>query len=318
MTINIVVITGCLGFCGREVTETYLNNGHYVYGIDAETYAADKSLISVWRSMYPKHFKYIQSDIATLTHLPDCDYIINLAAETHVDNSITDSQKFIRSNILGVQNLLELVRAKRNYEMPRFIQISTDEVYGSIEGATEHSILNPSNPYSASKASADLLIQSYGKTYDIQYNIVRPSNYYGFWQQSEKLIPKAIKHLILNKKIPVHSNGEMKRSWVHVSDVTSAISTIIEKGDNNEIYNIGGTLQSINSIIGDIISYFTGYGYSKYDMNKYCQYQYVRNGLDLIYSVNDEKLRKLGWERYKNINTDIQSLVEHYEKNIRL
>src|SRR5665213_3602446 len=252
----IIALTGVCGFIGRQVAENLLRAGHWVYGIDAETYAADLDvpkylakleenditrITGMWEIPATKFgvFKYIKADIAELKHLPDVDMVINLAAETHVDNSITDPARFIHSNVMGTHNLLELVRAKRAYTMPHFVQISTDEVYGSISSlkqSAEDDALNPSSPYAASKASADLLVQAYHKTFGVQYTIIRPSNCYGPYQYPEKLIPKAVRHLVLGKKIPVHGDGCMKRSWVHVNDLVEAILTIIGEEDYNQIY----------------------------------------------------------------------------------
>ena len=151
-----------------------------------------------------ENYEFIQKDINDLNHLPSCDILINFAAESHVDNSINDTSPFIKSNVLGVHNLLELVRGKPSYDKPLFIQISTDEVYGdSLDGFfKETDRLHPSNPYAASKASAEMMVLSYHRTYGLDYVITRSTNNYGERQYSEKLIPKTIECIVNNKKIP--------------------------------------------------------------------------------------------------------------------
>ena len=191
MSKKIVYITGCLGFMGSRFTMMALERGWRVYGVDKCTYAADPKLLEKFSHFANFHFE--KKDIRKLSFLNDCDYVINFAAESHVENSIVDSEQFINSNILGVKNLLDLIRFKHQNvgDRPTIIHISTDEVYGDItEGEhTELDILKPSNPYSSSKASADMLIHAWSRTYDIKYVIMRPTNNYGPGQYPEKLIP---------------------------------------------------------------------------------------------------------------------------------
>ena len=192
---------------GSHFTRAALKKGWRVWGVDKKTYAAREELLaefSKWRT-----FGFLHADIATLDHLYDVDFVVNFAAETHVDNSIVDAKRFLHSNILGVQNLLELIRAKRAYEMPVLLQLSTDEVYGDLTSGVhkDTGALKPSNPYSASKASADMLIMAWHRTHGVPYIIARPTNNYGIGQYPEKLIPKAVKHLALGKKIPCTGDG---------------------------------------------------------------------------------------------------------------
>ena len=200
---KIVYITGCMGFMGSYFTQKCLDKGWKVFGIDKLTYAANNDL--ALRFQMTKNFRFQKIDIKDLDHLYDCDYVVNFAAESHVGNSIVDSSDFINTNILGVQNLLELIRHKQDNAVsrPALIHISTDEVYGDIvEGKhTEKDILLPSNPYSASKAAADMLILAWARTYGVNYNILRPTNNYGIGQYPEKLIPLSVKNLMRGKKI---------------------------------------------------------------------------------------------------------------------
>ena len=201
---KIVYITGCLGFIGSYITHTCLEKGWYVKGVDKMTYAANNDLLKEFKK-YP-NFSFVKCDINDLEFLYECDYIINTAAETHVGNSIVKSDDFVHSNINGVHHLLELIRNYRGEgkDIPTLLHFSTDEVYGDVtEGEhLETDILNPSNPYSATKAAADQLILAWARTYDLPYVIVRPTNNYGIGQYVEKLIPKTCKCLKLGKKIP--------------------------------------------------------------------------------------------------------------------
>ena len=312
---KIVAVTGCLGFIGTHVVEALIEHGYRVYGYDAETYAASLDWLETRRG-FSDIFKYVKADICELEHLPDVDAIINLAAETHVDNSLIDSGRFVRSNILGVHHLLELCRGKRAYQIPTFIQISTDEVYGSVaEGrTTEANCLAPSSPYSASKAAADHLVGAYGHTFGVPWRIVRPSNCYGVRQHPEKLIPKAVKHLALGRPIPIHEGGNATRSWLDVKDCASAILTVLEKGSDGQVYNIGGnTEMSVRGVATQIIHAF----WETTEPASYMDFGYERLGLDSRYHVDDTKLRALGWEPEGNLARDIPELVRLERNTLR-
>jgi dTDP-glucose 4,6-dehydratase len=306
--VKVVAVTGCLGFIGSHLVETLVQRGYYVYGIDAETYAANTDLLQTWHG-FSDIFKYHPADIGTLDHLPDVDAILNLAAETHVDNSILDAARFVRTNVLGTHHLLELVRAKRNYQMPLFLHISTDEVYGSIpDGATpETAPLAPSSPYAASKAAADHLVMAYGHTFGVPWRIVRPSNCYGRRQYPEKLIPKAVRHLGLGRPIPIHEGGNARRSWLHVEDCAHALITVLEQGQDGTIYNIGGdTEASVRDVATAVIHAFHGCSVNAPD---YWELGFTRLGLDTRYHVDDTKLRALGWAPQGDLWRDLPALV---------
>ena len=184
---KIVYVTGCLGFIGSYITRKCLERGWYVKGVDKITYAANKNLLEEFEQY--ENFSFVYCDINDLKFLYDCDYVINTAAETHVGNSITDSKDFIHSNIDGVHNLLQLIKNHRgeNVKKPILFHFSTDEVYGDIDTGshTETDLLKPSNPYSATKAAADMLIMAWARTYNLSYIIVRPTNNYGIGQYVE-------------------------------------------------------------------------------------------------------------------------------------
>ena len=315
---KLVVITGCLGLIGSHVTRKCLENGWQVYGIDKCTYAANLEFLEEFKKS--KNFTFLKQDIATLKHLPHCDYVINIAAESHVGNSIIDSNDFIHSNIVGVKNLLDLIRKKpENVEQrPVFFHFSTDEVYGDItEGEhVETDILKPSNPYSASKAAADMLVLAWARTYDMQYVILRPTNNYGIGQYPEKLIPICVKHLERGKQIRLHDAGEPIRNWLHSDDTASAVVRIIESGKTNEIYNVAGGFEqkNIDTACQIVKSYFN----SPYEEPLiYLDLRFKRPGQDIRYALNDDKLRKLGWEPMKVFEEELPSIVEYYKNNFK-
>lgn len=314
---RLVVITGCLGLIGSHLTQRCLELGWQVYGIDKITYAANKELIDKFKNY--KNFTFVEGDIATISYLPDCDYVINVAAESHVGNSIVESEDFIHSNVSGVKNLLDLIRKKQSnvFDRPVFFHFSTDEVYGDIkEGThTETDILKPSNPYSASKAAADMLVLAWSRTYRIEYNIIRPTNNYGIGQYPEKLIPVSVKCLQRGLKIKLHDEGEPIRNWLHAADTAEAVITIIEKGAKNQIYNVAGGFEQKNKqTVKKIIQCYFG---DDRDYSDYADLCYKRKGQDVRYSLDDSKLRSLDWKPEKKFDNEIKEIVEHYKNYFR-
>lgn len=315
---KLVVITGCLGLIGSHVTRECLSKGWQVYGIDKCTYAANKDLLIDFYKH--KNFTFVKEDIADLKYLPHCDYVINIAAESHVGNSIIESEDFIRSNVTGVKNLLDLIRNKpSNIEaQPVFFHFSTDEVYGDIVSGehVETDILKPSNPYSASKASADMLIFAWARTYGLKYLILRPTNNYGVGQYPEKLIPICVKQLQRGKKIRLHDEGLPVRNWLHSADTATAVTTIIESGVTNEIYNVAGGFEQKNIVTATSIiqNYFDE---ENVDVTKHLDLGFKRPGQDVRYALNDDKLRNLGWEPKMNFHTELTKIVEHYKNNFK-
>ena len=284
------LVTGGRGFIGSHFVELCLSKGHKVIDVDKMTYASNQKL--PWDDN--ENYTLIKEDIGNLTHLPLCDIIVNFAAESHVDNSINEPDVFAQSNILGSQNLLNLLRGKV-YERPLFVHISTDEVYGDIENGhmTEESCLNPSNPYSASKAAAEMILLSYGRTYGIDYQICRSSNNYGPRQYPEKLIPKTIECLDENKPVPLHGDGSYVRDWTYVKDNVEGVYKVCFSKKKNEIWNISANncLSNIE-IVREVSSW----------MNKSLKIKFVENrlGQDMRYSISSEKIRReLNWEPQK-------------------
>jgi dTDP-glucose 4,6-dehydratase len=307
---KIVYVTGCLGLIGAAVTRKLLNEGHYVLGIDRETYASNVHFLNEFQQN--SRFKYIKSDINDLERLVDCDYVVNTAAETHVDNSIVGSDVFLKSNINGVHHLLNLIQQKSRFNMPTLIHFSTDEVYGDIVTGShvETDLLKPSNPYSATKAAADMLVQAWARTFNIPYVIVRPTNNYGIGQYVEKLIPKTIKYLQLGRKIDLHDQGKPRRTWLHVSDTAEAVHTVIQSGVNNEIFNISGNYEDSNlNVVAKIFDNFN----IKFDYAVHVT-ELVRPGQDVRYAIGDEKLRGLGWLPQANFDAELTKIVEYYRR----
>ena len=313
---KVVYVTGCLGFIGSYVTRACLAKGWYVKGVDKMTYASNRDLLEKFKEN--PHFSFIQADINDLKFLYECDYVINTAAETHVGNSIANSDEFVHSNINGVHNLLELIKNYRqeSSKKPIFLHFSTDEVYGDIdEGAhTETDLLKPSNPYSATKAAADMLVLAWGRTYDLPYVIVRPTNNYGIGQYVEKLIPKACKYLTLGKNIPLHNNGTPIRNWLHADDTARAVVQIIESGVRNEIYNIaGGYEQSNYDTVKKVIETYRGIEILDFNMKNYLDLTYSRVGQDVRYALDDSKLRALGWEPKVVFDEQLENIINYYK-----
>ena len=314
--IKVVYVTGCFGFIGSYVTRACLEKGWYVRGIDKCTYASNEDLLFEFTEKYGDRFTFEREDINDLQFLYDCDYVINTAAETHVGNSIVSSKEFVKSNVDGVHNLLELIKNHRgeNTEKPVLIHFSTDEVYGDIESGdhTEKDILKPSNPYSATKAAADMLVMAWGRTHKVPYMIIRPTNNYGIGQYVEKLIPKSVKHLRIGKKIPLHDNGMPYRNWLHAADTAEAVMTIIEKGSVGEIYNVAGGFEqrNIDTVESIVKSYFKEELVIPED---FIDFSISRPGQDIRYALDDSKLRSLGWEPNRVFSEEIGAIVEYYK-----
>ncbi|MBI4116591.1 GDP-mannose 4,6-dehydratase [Candidatus Pacearchaeota archaeon] len=309
---KVVYITGCLGFMGSYVTRTCLKKGWYVKGVDKMTYSSNPEFLEEFER-YP-NFSFIKSDINDLKFLYECDYVINTAAETHVGNSITNSDEFITSNINGVHNLLELTKNYRQEtsKTPVLLHFSTDEVYGDITSGAynEGNLLRPGNPYSATKAAADMLILAWNKTYGVPYIIVRPTNNYGIGQYVEKLIPKAIKYLKLGRKIPLHDWGRPIRNWLHAQDTADAVMTIIESGVQNEIYNISGSFEQTNlETCQKIVKLYNG----DENVEKYLDFTFSRKGQDVRYALDDSKIKSLGWKPKSSFEKELRDIIEHYK-----
>ena len=305
-----ILVTGGAGFIGCNFVRHILteHSDAEIVVLDKLTYAGRKeNLKDVWDKI-----TFIKGDITirqdVLKAAEDCDSIVNFAAETHVDRSIQQSGTFVLTDVLGVYNLLEVAR---ELIVTRFVQISTDEVYGHILKGSfkETDRLNPRNPYSASKAGGELLCRAYYETYGLPVIVTRSSNNYGPYQHPEKLIPKASINALLDKPIPVYGTGKNVRDWLYVEDNCVALDLVSQKGQPGEIYNIGANHERENIQVVKTILKLTKKPES---LIKFVE---DRLGHDLRYSVDTDKIRKLGWKPQTGFEVGIEKTVEWYREN---
>lgn len=310
-----ILVTGGCGFIGSNFIRYTLNKTDYeIVNLDKLTYAGNlKNLVDIQSN---KRYKFYKGDICNyelvsfIVEKEKIDAIINFAAESHVDRSILSSQEFIRTNITGTNILLEVTR---QFELEKFVQISTDEVYGSLgpEGKfTEETPLSPNSPYSASKASADLLVKAYNHTYGVPALITRCSNNYGPYQFPEKLIPLMIINALNNKPLPVYGDGMNVRDWIYVEDHCEAILKVFEKGRIGEVYNIGAENEKPNIEIVKLILKELGKDESL------ITYVKDRPGHDRRYAIDATKIRtELGWKPLHTFETAIKETINWYIQN---
>ena len=312
-----LLVTGGAGFIGSNFVRN-ASLGKYqeiseITVLDKLTYAG--SLVNLVGLGSNIKYNFVQGDICdsalVRSLISHSDAIINFAAESHVDRSIENSTDFINTNILGVQVLLEAIREISPGK--RFVQISTDEVYGSITVGSwdEYHPLKPRSPYSASKASADLISQAFANTYKLDVVITRCSNNYGPRQHNEKLIPFFINRIIQNKYVPLYGDGKNIRDWLHVSDHCNAIFLALTKGRSGEIYNIGGGQELSNIEITKVLLACLG------KSEELIKFVPDRPGHDFRYSVNYEKAyRELGYEPTNKFEESILETIDWYRKSI--
>jgi dTDP-glucose 4,6-dehydratase len=307
-----ILVTGGAGFIGSEFVRQSVGMGYGITVVDKLTYAGDLERL---REVKGK-FKFYRTDICNRKQIEAIlikdkpQVVVNFAAETHVDRSIKDASAFIATNVVGTKNMLDLAR---KYKISKFIQISTDEVYGEIKRGRfgENSALRPNSPYAASKAAADLLTLSYGRTYAFPAVIVRPCNNYGPWQYPEKLIPVIIKNALFNKKVPIYAKGQNVREWLYVSDCVSAILKIMDRGKTGQIYNIGSGTEKRNIEVAKTILGILKRPYSL------IEFVTDRPGHDFRYALNGSRIRKLGWLPKTGFATGIRGTVAWYKNNFR-
>lgn len=310
-----VLVTGGCGFIASHFVKLLASSGYYPIVIDKMTYAADINRFKgIEYEIYIGNRLYVgdicdEKLVSKIVKDNNIDTIVNFAAETHVDRSIADPGQFVQSNIVGVQVLLEV---SRMYNL-KFIQVSTDEVYGEL-GETGKFVetlpLLPNSPYSASKASADLIIRSYHETYGLHVATARPSNNYGYYQYPEKFIPLAITNLLEEEPIPVYGEGNNVRDWLFTEDCCEGIKTIMDKGKAGEIYNVGGENEKRNIDIVKTILILLGKDES------YVTFVKDRPGHDYRYAIDNSKIRKeLGWSPKMNLETGLAKTVEWYRNN---
>jgi dTDP-glucose 4,6-dehydratase len=311
-----VLVTGAAGFIGSNFTRMFvwgqMRDLSSMVILDKLTYAG--VLTNLKESEGKTNVRFVQGDIcdASLVSdlISDVDAVINFAAESHVDRSISGAADFVQTNVVGVQVLIDAIKASgRNI---RFLQVSTDEVYGSIEEGswTEEWPLKPNSPYSASKASGELLARSYNRTHGMDVVITRCSNNYGTHHFPEKLIPLFITNLIEGKKLPVYGTGENVRDWLHVDDHCRGIYQVLMNGRSGEVYNIGGGRELTNNEITSLILQAMGADESS------IEYVEDRKGHDLRYSVDWTKInRELGYEPQVKFEDGLKETIQWYRDN---
>ena len=309
-----ILVTGGAGFIGGNFCHYMVNKypDYEIFALDALTYAGNlQTLKAIFKI---SSFKFIKGDITdrnfiqNLFNKENFDIVVNFAAESHVDRSIENPEVFLKTNIIGTQILMD---AAKKYNIKRFHQVSTDEVYGDLPldrsdlFFTEETPIHTSSPYSASKAAADLLVQAYHRTFGLNVTISRCSNNYGPYHFPEKLIPLMIKRALANESLPVYGKGNNIRDWLHVYDHCSAIDLIIHKGRIGEVYNIGGHNERTNlEVVKTILK----------ELNKpeeLIKFVTDRKGHDLRYAIDPSKIQsELGWKPIYNFDTGIKQTIQ--------
>jgi dTDP-glucose 4,6-dehydratase len=309
-----LLVTGGAGFIGSHYVRTLRTGGYPGYE-DAEVTVYDKlTYAGNLANLAPVEgrFRFVPGDIcdpALLDEvLPGHDAVLNFAAETHVDRSIRGAQDFVVTNVLGVQVLLD---ACLRAGVPRVVQVSTDEVYGTIaEGSwTEEHLLEPNSPYSAAKAGGDLIARSYAVTHGLDVSVTRCTNNYGPYQFPEKVIPLFVTNLIDGKKVPLYGDGLNVRDWLHVDDHCRGIQLVLEKGSPAEIYHIGGGIELTNRELTERLLDVMGVGWDMVEMVE------DRKGHDRRYSLDDTKLREMGYVPLTPFDEGLAATVAWYRDN---
>lgn len=312
-----ILVTGGAGFIGGNFVQYMLEkySEYEIYNVDVLTYAGDLTKHRAIEKQGNYHF--VKADIVdydvilSLFEKEKFDFVVHFAAESHVDRSITDPGVFVQTNVVGTQVLLD---AAKRVGITKFVHISTDEVYGELDFDpttffTEETPLKPNSPYSASKASSDLLVQAYHHTYGLPMNITRCSNNYGPYHFPEKLIPLTISSLLKNEKVPIYGDGQNIRDWLHVFDHCAAIDLVLHKGLNGEVYNVGGNNERSNlQVVKSIIQVL---GKSE----ELIEFVEDRLGHDRRYAIDSNKLQQLGWKPTYTFESGIAQTVQWYVEN---
>lgn len=309
------LVTGGAGFIGSNYVDLLLNESSIdverVTVLDSLTYAGSKGNLDT--ASKDRRFVFVEGDIRDRVLIrelfSDADLVVNFAAESHVDRSIDSSHEFIRTNVEGTSNLLDALRL---YPKITFLQVSTDEVYGSINSGswTEDSPLQPNSPYAASKAAADLLAMSFQRTYNLDIRISRCCNNYGPRQFPEKLIPLFVTNIIRGKKLPIYGDGLNAREWIHVEDHCRALNLILKEGKSGETYNIGSGIELTNlDLTNKILRYFS-------KNQEQIEFVEDRLGHDYRYSLNSGKLEnEFGFTPQMDFSEGLNATIAWYEKN---
>jgi len=312
-----VLVTGGAGFIGGNFVQYMVNKYplYDIYSLDLLTYAGD---LTKHREIEPRdNYFFSKADITNrevimpLFEKEKFDYIVHFAAESHVDRSITDPGIFIQTNVVGTQVLLD---ASKEFGVAKFLHVSTDEVYGELNFDpttffTEDTPIQPNSPYSASKASSDLLVRAYHETYGLPVNITRCSNNYGPYHFPEKLIPLTISRVLNDQKVPVYGDGKNIRDWLHVYDHCAAIDLVLHEGVDGEVYNVGGHNERTNlEVVKTILS-------SLGKTEELIEFVSDRLGHDKRYAIDPTKLEQLGWKPSYTFETGISQTIQWYLDN---
>ena len=317
MTNKKVLVTGGAGFIGGNFVQYMVEKypQYAIYNLDLLTYAGDLTKHTEFEQKGNYHF--VKADIADREVILDLfekekfDYVVHFAAESHVDRSITDPGIFVQTNVVGTQVLLEV---SKQIGLSKFVHVSTDEVYGELDFDpitffTEDTPIQPNSPYSASKASSDLLVRAYHETFDLPVNITRCSNNYGPYHFPEKLIPLTISRVLNDQKVPVYGDGKNIRDWLHVYDHCAAIDLVLHEGIKGEVYNVGGHNERTNlEVVKTIISTL-----GKSD--GLIEFVTDRLGHDKRYAIDPTKLEQLGWKPRYTFDTGIAQTIQWYLDN---
>ncbi len=319
-----IIVTGGLGFIGSNLIKLLIKKNYFVINIDKVSYASN--FYNTKEFIKKKNYRFIKLDINNrpklkkILNLHKPIALFNLAAETHVDRSIDGPQEFIKSNIVGVFNLLETFKefAKRN-KKTKLIHISTDEVYGDVlKGRSkENDPYNPSSPYAASKASSDHLVYSYVRTYNLNAMITNCSNNYGPNQHPEKLIPKLIYNIINNKALPLYGKGKNSREWIYVDDHCEALLRVFKSGSKGNFYNIGSNINSNNLNIAKLL---INIAKKKIKLGKNVKIKFVKDrpGHDIRYALDSKKiLKSLKWKSKINLKNGLENTFNWYFNNMK-
>ncbi len=307
-----ILVTGGLGFIWSNFIRHLLSNNpdYKIVNLDAVTYAGNKDNLKDLEGN--KNYTFVKGNICNKDDvgkaIKDIDEIVNFAAETHVDRSIISAEPFIMTDVFGTYVLLEAVS---KYEIPKFIHISTDEVYGSIEKGSfkETDRLNPASPYSASKASADMICNSYFVTYNLPVIIVRSTNNYGPYQNPEKFLQKMVTNAIMGKPMPIYGDGLNVRDWLYVIDNCTAIEIAMNKGKFGEIYNVSSDTEMPNIEVAKLVLKHLG------KPESLINFVTDRPGHDRRYSLDSSKIRQLGWTPKTSFEIGLRNTIEWYLNN---
>jgi len=312
-----ILVTGGAGFIGGNFVQYMVNKypNYDIYNLDFLTYAGDLTKHEEIEKL--ENYYFLKANIAdrdsinTMFEEHKFDFVVHFAAESHVDRSITDPGIFVQTNVVGTQVLLD---AAKQYGITKFVHVSTDEVYGDLEFDpttffTENTPLQPNSPYSASKASSDLLVRAYHETFGLPVNITRCSNNYGPYHFPEKLIPLAISRVLNDQTVPVYGDGKNIRDWLHVLDHCSAIDLVMHDGINGEVYNVGGHNERTNLEVVKTIIKTLG------KSEELIEYVTDRLGHDKRYAIDPTKLEQLGWNPTYTFETGIAQTIQWYVDN---